>query len=205
MSFDLVVAGGKVVTATDVFDADIGVRDGRIVAIAEKIDGGDRRIDATGRLVLPGGIEAHCHIAQESAAGLMNADDYRTGSISAAFGGNSCFIPFAAQAKGETPLQTLVRYDARATGASVIDWSYHLIVSDPTDAAIRPGLLAWWRFNDDSNPAEAIDSRAGITATFKDSASIAAAVIWPSPSALGGVSTRSGIRCSPLSLRSASA
>lgn len=136
MSFDTVVHGGTLATAWDVFKADIGIRGGRIVAVAEALEGGAERIDARGKYVLPGGIEAHCHIAQESAAGLMTADDYRTGSISAAMGGNTTFIPFAAQAKGELPTATLDRYAARAQGSSVIDWSNHLIVSDPTPEAI---------------------------------------------------------------------
>ena len=81
MTLDLVIKGGTVATASDVFDADIGVRDGRVVAMGEDLTAPDV-IDATGKLVLPGGIEAHCHIAQESAAGIMTADDYYTGSVS---------------------------------------------------------------------------------------------------------------------------
>ena len=141
MTLDLAIRGGTVATASDTFRADVGIRDGRIVAIAEALDAPDV-IDATGRLVLPGGIEAHCHIAQESATGGVTADDYRTGSISAAFGGNSCFVPFAAQHRGMGVTETLDLYDARATGASVIDWSYHLIVADPTEAALSDELPA---------------------------------------------------------------
>ncbi len=141
-TFDLVIQGGTVATATDVFSADIGIRDGRIVTLAEHLDGGADVIDAAGKLVLPGGIEAHCHIAQESSMGLMSADDYRTGSISAAFGGNSCFVPFAAQQKGQSILDTLATYDERAQGHSVIDYSYHLIVSDPTEQALTRDLPA---------------------------------------------------------------
>ena len=85
--FDTVIHGGTVVTASDSFPADIGIRDGRIAVVAERIDGGATRIDAGGRLVMPGGIETHCHIAQESSSGIVSADDYRSGSISAAFGG----------------------------------------------------------------------------------------------------------------------
>ncbi|MEO0359735.1 MAG: dihydropyrimidinase, partial [Pseudomonadota bacterium] len=65
---DLVVKGGTVATASDTFRADVGVRGGRIVSLGEDLDAPDV-IDAAGRLVLPGGIEAHCHIAQESATG----------------------------------------------------------------------------------------------------------------------------------------
>ena len=76
--FDLVIRGGTVATAVDTFTADVGIRDGRIVALGDSLSGADatREIDATGRWVLPGGIEAHCHIEQESSMGIMTADDY---------------------------------------------------------------------------------------------------------------------------------
>ena len=141
-NFDLVIRGGTVATATDTYRADVGIRDGRIVALAESLDHAGDEIDATGKLVLPGGIEAHCHIEQESGMGLMAADDYRTGSISAAFGGNSCFVPFAAQHRGMTIRETLDLYDSRAAPKSVIDYSYHLIVTDPTELALTKELPA---------------------------------------------------------------
>jgi dihydropyrimidinase len=136
---DLVIRNGTVATASDTFKADIGITGGRITAIAESLSG-EREIDATGKLVLPGGIEAHCHIAQESATGGMTADDYRSGSISAAYGGNSCFVPFAAQHRGMGVIETLDLYDSRAEGASVIDYGYHLIVADPTEKALTEEL-----------------------------------------------------------------
>ena len=139
--FDLVIRGGTVATAADTFEADIGITDGRIAALGTGLAGRET-IDATGRLVLPGGIEAHCHIAQESATGGMTSDDYRSGSVSAAFGGNSCFVPFAAQHRGMGVTETLDLYDSRATGQSVIDWSYHLIVADPTETVLRDELPA---------------------------------------------------------------
>ncbi|MEL6476693.1 MAG: dihydropyrimidinase [Pseudomonadota bacterium] len=133
--FDLVIRGGTIATADAVFDADLGIRDGKIAALAEGLSAPDE-IDATGRLVLPGGIEAHCHIAQESGMGLMCSDDYESGSISAAFGGNASFVPFAAQRKGWSILETLDIYDGRAAPKSVIDYGYHLIVADPTPEAL---------------------------------------------------------------------
>lgn len=139
MELDLVITNGTVATASDTFRADIGIRDGRIAAIADKLSGA-REIDASGKLVLPGGVEAHCHIAQESATGGMTADDYRSGSISAAFGGNSSFIPFAAQHRGMGVTETLDLYDSRAEGNSVIDYGYHLIVADPTEEVLRDEL-----------------------------------------------------------------
>lgn len=132
MTHDLAIRGGLLATATDTFRADIGIRDGRIVTIAEAVTDADDVIDAKGHIVMPGGIEAHCHIAQESGMGVMTSDDYQSGSISAAFGGNSCFVPFAAQKKGQSLADTMQTYDDRAAPKSVLDWSYHLILTDPT-------------------------------------------------------------------------
>ena len=137
--FDLVIKGGTLATAADSFAADLGITDGRIAAIGTGL-AGNRSIDATGRYVLPGGIETHAHIAQESSAGLMPATDYTTGSIAAAFGGNTMLIPFAAQQRGQSIADVLKTYDGRAEGASVLDYSYHLICSDPDEATLGEGL-----------------------------------------------------------------
>ena len=141
-ALDLLIHGGTVATASDTFVCDVGIRDGRIVSMGDMADMPqcDDKIDASGKLVLPGGIEAHCHIAQESATGGMTADNYETGSISAAFGGNSSFVPFAAQHRGMGVKQTLDLYDSRAEGSSVIDWGYHLIIADPTHKALKEEL-----------------------------------------------------------------
>lgn len=138
--FDTVIHDGTLVTAAETFRGDLAIRDGRIAAIAERIAGGARRIDAGGHLVVPGGIEAHCHIAQESSTGLMTADDYYTGSVSAAFGGNSCIVPFAAQHRGQSIDEVIATYDSRAAPNSVLDYSYHLIVSDPTQTVLAEEL-----------------------------------------------------------------
>jgi dihydropyrimidinase len=126
---DLVIRGGTVVTPSARFRADVGVRGGKIATLGERLDG-DELIDAAGRLVMPGGIETHCHIAQESSTGMMTADDYESGSVAAAFGGNTTIVPFAAQQPGQSPREVLRIYDERAR-KSVLDFSYHLIVSDP--------------------------------------------------------------------------
>ena len=130
MKHDLVIKGGTLVTASETFIADIGINGEKIVTLGESLDGYDE-INADKKLVMPGGIEAHCHIAQESGMGVMTSDDYETGSISAAFGGNSSFVPFAAQKKGESIADTINEYDRRAETKSVIDYSYHLIITDP--------------------------------------------------------------------------
>ena len=140
MTLDLVIKGGTVATAEATFRADVGVTGGKIVALGDGLQGTEA-IDATGKLVLPGGIESHCHIAQESSTGMMTADDYRTGSISAAFGGNTTIIPFAAQLKGQSISDVVTTYDARAA-VSVLDYGYHLIVTDTSVPNFREDMLA---------------------------------------------------------------
>ena len=75
--FDLLIRGGTAVTATGTGLLDIGISGGRIAAIGANLAGtATREIDATGRLVLPGGVDTHCHIEQVSGAGLLNADTF---------------------------------------------------------------------------------------------------------------------------------
>jgi dihydropyrimidinase len=139
-SFDLIIKSGMVANASDSFQADVGIRDGVIAAIGKKLGAAERIIDASGKYVLPGGIEGHCHIEQESSGGIMTADDYYSGSVSAAFGGNTCFVPFAAQHRGQKLAKVLDTYHRRAAPKSVIDYSFHLIVSDPTDEVLNVEL-----------------------------------------------------------------
>jgi len=139
MNFDTVIHSGTIATADLTARGDIGIRDGRIVAVAEKLSGGARRIDAGGRIVMPGGIEAHAHIAQESSSGIMTADDYLSGSVSAAFGGNSTIIPFAAQQRGQSVDDVIATYASRAA-PSVLDYSWHLIITDPSEEVLNDQL-----------------------------------------------------------------
>src|SRR5215475_15669164 len=98
--FDLAIRGGTVVTASDTFRADVGVRGGRIVAVAESVAGALREIDASGLLVMPGGIDSHVHLAQPALGGPKMADDFLTGTRSAIAGGNTTVVPLALQPRG---------------------------------------------------------------------------------------------------------
>ncbi len=134
--FDLVIRGGLVVNANGTARCDVGVRDGRITALAGQLSGGGREIDATGRLVLPGGIDSHCHIDQRSSTGGRNAESFESGTRSAACGGTTTIICFAAQEKGERLAPVVEDYHRRARQSS-IDYSFHLIISDPSDVVIN--------------------------------------------------------------------
>lgn len=140
--FDLVIRGGKIATASDIFHADIAVRDGTIVAIGKDLGAGKNEIDARDRLVLPGGVDAHCHFDQPTSDGSVMADDFESGPRSAAFGGTTTVIPFACQQKGQSLRAAVDDYHQRANGKSVIDYAFHLIVTDPNPQVLGQELPA---------------------------------------------------------------
>ncbi|WP_028354155.1 dihydropyrimidinase [Bordetella petrii] len=138
--FDLTIRNGRISTASDTFHADIGVRDGVIAALGPGLPPGRRDIDAAGRWVLPGGIDSHCHVEQLSGMGIMCADDFYSATVSAAFGGTTCIIPFAAQHRGDKLPEVVADYARRAAEKAVIDYGFHLILSDPTEQALQRDL-----------------------------------------------------------------
>jgi dihydropyrimidinase len=107
-----------VATAGDVFDCDLGITGGRIAAMAERWLPGAaaREIDAAGRFVTPGGVDAHCHLDQPMPEPMRMADDFETGTRSAACGGTTTVIPFAAQVKGRSLREAVDDYHRRAAG-----------------------------------------------------------------------------------------
>ena len=140
--YDLVIRNGQTVTDKEKIKQDVAIKDGKIVALGENLGKGIREIDATSLLVLPGGIDAHCHIEQKSSSGIMTADDFYTGSVSAAFGGTTTILPFAAQHRGQSLREVVDDYMACAVPKSVIDYGFHLIISDASDAIIGQELPA---------------------------------------------------------------
>jgi len=144
-AFDLVVRNARVATASDTFDADIGITDGRIVQLGMGLPAGRREIDAAGAFVTPGGVDAHCHLDQPMEAPVRMADDFDTGTRAAACGGTTTVIPFAAQQKGQSLRAAVRDYHERAEGRAHVDHAFHLIVSDPTEEVLKnelPQLIA---------------------------------------------------------------
>lgn len=142
MRFDTIIKNGTVVTASDTFRSDVGIRDGKIAALADDLADADEIIDASGLFVLPGGIDSHVHIAQPSGDGIVMADDFASGTLSAAFGGNTTILPFCMQEKGTTLRQSLKDYHAKADGECHIDVSFHLVITDPTAYVLGQELPA---------------------------------------------------------------
>jgi dihydropyrimidinase len=139
-ALDLVVRNARVATASDTFDCDIGIRNGRVALLGEGLPAGKREIDAAGRTVTPGGVDAHCHLDQPMEGPVKMADDFLTGTRSAACGGTTTVIPFAAQMKGQSLEAAVVDYHGRAEGKACIDYAFHLIVSDPTPQVLATEL-----------------------------------------------------------------
>ncbi|MCA0423948.1 MAG: dihydropyrimidinase [Proteobacteria bacterium] len=140
--FDTIIHGGTVVTASDRARCDVGIRDGRVVALGDDLGEAPQMIDATGRFVLPGGIDAHVHIAQPQGEGIEMADDFESATRSAALGGTTMVLPFALQESGRSMRETLKAYHAKADGNCYVDVSFHMIISDPTEHLLGQELPA---------------------------------------------------------------
>jgi dihydropyrimidinase len=143
-SFDRIITNGRVFAGTDLVSCDLGIKDGKIAALGHDLVGRDK-VDAKGRLVLPGGIDSHVHISQPSGPGITMADDFESGTRSAAFGGNTTLIPFCMQEKGQTLRDALTAYHKLATKQCYTDYGFHLVISDPTPGVLGqelPGAIA---------------------------------------------------------------
>ena len=142
MTFDTIIRGGTIATASDTFSCDIGIKDGVVVALGKDLGGAKDVVDASGKLVLPGGIDSHVHLSQPSGPGIVMADDFESGTRAAAFGGNTMVLPFAMQQKGESLREVVKQYHAKADGQCYVDVSFHLIIADATDRVLGQELPA---------------------------------------------------------------
>ena len=134
---NLLIKNGTLVTAADLFVADIFVADGRVIWIGLLPPGGeeaanaDITIDAAGKYVIPGGIDVHTHLDMPL-GDICSVDDFETGTIAAACGGTTTIIDYAAQNRGESMVQGLETWLKKAEGKAVIDFGFHLTLSEFT-------------------------------------------------------------------------
>src|SRR4051812_403755 len=135
----LLITGGRVITASDDYVADVFCENGTITAIGKDLPAhryqADRTIDASGQYVMPGGIDVHTHLDMPF-GGSQSTDDFETGTIAAAFGGTTCLVDFAIQYRGQTMRHALDEWMRKASGKAVADYSFHMIVTDLPDAQL---------------------------------------------------------------------
>jgi dihydropyrimidinase len=126
----VLIKGGRVVTAADDYVGDVYAEGERISLIGESLDvQADQVIDATGKYVLPGGIDPHTHLDMPF-GGTVTIDDVESGQTSAAFGGTTCHVDFIIQPPGSTFAAAVEEWRGKANGKQVIDMGYHMAVTD---------------------------------------------------------------------------
>jgi len=128
---DLVIKNGTIVTATESYQADIGV-DSETIALVGRNLSGDEVIDARGMVVMPGGVDPHTHM-ELPFMGSISADDFRTGTIAAACGGTTTIIDFAIQGEGQTLREALDIWLKKAEGKASIDYGMHVAIGAMDD------------------------------------------------------------------------
>src|SRR5690348_2567601 len=129
----ILIRGGRVVTAADDFVADLFVEGERVALIGADLDvAADRTIDADGKYVLPGCIDPHTHLDMPF-GGTVTIDDFESGQGSAACGGTTCHVDFCIQGKGQTFAEALAGWHAKANGKTLIDYGFHIAVTDLAD------------------------------------------------------------------------
>lgn len=134
---DMIIKNGTIVTASEMFKADVAVEAGKIVMISSNIDESLAKnvVDAEGRLVLPGAIDAHTHLAMPF-GGTISSDDYYAGTRAAACGGTTTVFDFVLQDFGETMVEAVKRRDAMCAPVAAVDYSYHVAVKDVSDGLL---------------------------------------------------------------------
>ena len=131
------IKNGTVVTASDEYRADV-LCDGETIAqIGTKIDvKADTVIDATGRYVIPGGIDVHTHM-ELPFGGTVASDDFQTGTIAAAHGGTTTIVDFAVQDRGQPARKAWETWMAKAEGKAAIDYGFHMILREFNDSLAK--------------------------------------------------------------------
>jgi dihydropyrimidinase len=133
------IENGTCVTASDTFAADVLIENGQIAALGRELakvyDQIDQRIDATGKYVIPGGIDVHTHMDMPF-GGTVSADDFESGTVAAAHGGTTTIVDFAIQPQGSSLMQGLADWHAKAEGKAAVDYGFHMIMREVTKSSI---------------------------------------------------------------------
>ncbi|HUF24044.1 MAG TPA: dihydropyrimidinase [Vicinamibacterales bacterium] len=130
----LLIKNGLILNASDIYRGDVFVEGDRVTTIGTNLTmPADRVIDAGGKYVLPGGIDVHTHLDMPF-GGTTSADDFESGTTAAAFGGTTSIVDFAIQYRGQSLGEALDAWRKKAEGKAVIDYGFHMIITELTDA-----------------------------------------------------------------------
>jgi len=149
----LLIKGGTVVTAADQYTGDVFVDGEKVAIIGSSLNiPADHVIDATGKYVLPGGIDVHTHLDMPF-GGTTSADDFESGTIAAAYGGTTTIVDFAIQYQGQTLHHAWETWMKKAEGKAAIDYGFHMIITELSDqvehemdALVREGVTSFKLF-----------------------------------------------------------
>lgn len=131
------IRGGTIVTAADTYQADVLIDGEKVVAIGKELHVQDAEVvDASGCYLLPGGIDPHTHLDMPF-GGTVTSDDFFTGTKAAAFGGTTSVIDFCLTNKGESLHHAIATWHEKAKGKAVIDYGFHLMISDANDDVLK--------------------------------------------------------------------
>ena len=126
----LLIKNGRIITATDDYMADIFIEGESIATIGKNLSvKSDKTIDASGHLVMPGGIDPHVHLDMPF-MGTFSSDTHETGTRAALHGGTTTVIDFVLQKQGQSLHEALAEWNSRARGTAVGDYSFHMAVTD---------------------------------------------------------------------------
>ena len=147
------IKGGTVITAVDQYNGDVLIEEEKISLVGTRIDThADKVIDASGKFVLPGGIDVHTHLDMPF-GGTTSADDFESGTTAAAFGGTTSVVDFAIQYRGQTLHHAWETWMKKAERKAVIDYGFHMIITDLNDqteaemnALVRQGVTSFKLF-----------------------------------------------------------
>ena len=149
----VLIKNGHIFTAVDNYVADIFVDEGKIRTIGIDLTAdAEKTIDATGKYVIPGGIDPHTHL-DFPFGGTVSSDDFSTGTIAAAVGGTTSIVDFVVQQRGQALSEALEIWHRKAEGQAAIDYGFHMIVQDlpdhrlpEMDEMVRQGVTSFKMF-----------------------------------------------------------
>lgn len=131
-----IIKNGTIITATETFNADVLIDDGKVTAIGLNLpSAGVEVIDAKGCYLFPGGIDPHTHLEMPF-GGTVSRDDFESGTIAAAFGGTTTIIDFCLTNKGEPLRDAIQTWHAKSKDKAVIDYGFHLMIGEINDSVL---------------------------------------------------------------------